>query len=340
MHRLLPAMVLLLAALAGCFGGGGGGDAIGPPADRDKGVIRGLVVDQSVVPVEGATVEISGGVTTVTDALGVFNFTGLDPGEYIVTAGKPGYAGSQTTTTVVAGVPEPAILKLLIERLSTAQPFVDHFKLDGFYECAHGLFFVTDTCDWVPRTAWDVANESGNPPPTPRSALRYYNTQYVDVPEDTYAIIQEAFWDDEAVSVLWVMMDETPIDASCDCSDSYSNVIQESPTYNRVDRFDALGNVNTNFTVDYVNGEAVGVFPNGKTVAVRGFIPFQQAPGCDFPEVLDPNNCADPQYQNTDPNQWYSVAQNFEFTVITSLFHNYAPPEGWTFEAKDDYPVG
>ncbi|MFA5943481.1 MAG: carboxypeptidase-like regulatory domain-containing protein [Candidatus Thermoplasmatota archaeon] len=331
--RVQPILVLLVLSatvLAGCSKGSDStddsGDAPGLDVTPTTGGIRGIVVDQAIVPVAEATVVISGGQNTTTDAEGLFNFTGLQPGDYLLSVGKPGFTGVQASATVVAGVAAPPIVKVLLERLSTAQPYLDFYKLDGFYECAHGLFFVTDTCDWVPRTAWDSYNESqGSPPPVvPRSALSYTNTQYVDVLPDTYVIVQEAFWTDENVKVLWVMMDQTPIDAGCDCSDSYSNVIQPSPTYNRVDRFDALGGNNTNFTADYVNGDLVGRFPAGESVAVRGFIPFQDAP------VLD----------NTDPNTWYSVAQNFRFTIITSMFHNYSPPEGWTFETKDQFPVG
>jgi hypothetical protein len=343
--RVQPLLVLTLlsaAVLAGCFGSGDGGkkggdDTPGLAVTDTTGGIRGIVVDSAVSPIEGATVVITGlGKNTTSDEAGLFNFTGLEPGDYLLSVGKPGFTGAQVTASVEAGVATPPIVKVLLARLSTAQPYLDFFKLDGFYECAHGLFFVTDTCDWVPRTAWDTYNESqGSPPPVvPRSALSYYNTQYVDVPMDTYAIIQEAFWTDEQVQVFWVMIDETPIDAGCDCSDSYSNVVAESPTYNRLDRFDALGNNNTEFRVDSVNGDAVGRFPAGETVAVRGFIPFQKEPVCG--DITDPATCG----QNSDPNQWYSVAQNFRFTIITSMFHNYSPPEGWTFETKDQYPVG
>jgi hypothetical protein len=332
--RIQPLLVLTLlstALLAGCFGPGDGGpktddDTPGLDVTESTGGIRGIVVDPAVVPVEGAAIVIAGSdKNTTSDETGQFTFVGLAPGDYLLSVGKPGFTGAQVTANVVAGVASPPIVKVLLTPLSTATPYLDFYKLDGFYECAHGLFFVTDTCDWVPRTAWDTYNESqGEPPVVPRSVLSYYNTQYLDVPLDTYAIVQEAFWTDEQVNVFWVMIDETPIDAGCDCSDSYSNVIMESPTYNRLDRFDALGDNNTEFRVDDVNGDAVGRFPAGETVAVRGFIPFQDAP------VLD----------NTDPATWYSVAQNFHFTIITTLFHNYAPPEGWTFETRDQYPVG
>ena len=344
--RLLAALFLVSAVLAGCSGGSPKAKDVtgGLDVTDTTGGIRGLVVDQAVVPIAGAFIALSDGSgrNTTSDAEGLFNFTGLAPGTYVLDAGKAGFTQMQTTVEVEAGVPDPPIVKILLSRLTSAQPYLDFFKLDGFYECAHAVFFVTDTCDWVPRTAWDQYNEStGSPPPTPRSALSYYNTQYIDVPADTYAIIQEGYWTDESVGVFWVMLDETPIDASCDCSDSYTNVVQGSPTYNRMDRYDALGNENTNFTTDLVNGDAVGYFPAGYTVAARGFIPFMDEPACDFLENFgDPAACTDPANQNTDPNTWYAVAQNFHFTIVTSLFHNYVPPDGWTFETKDQYQVG
>lgn len=326
MRPLLALLLVVATVLAGCSSGSPGE----PPVDGldvtdTTGGIRGIVVDQAVVPVVGANVTLSGGQSTTSGEGGTFSFTGLAPGEYFLSVGKPGFQGAQVTATVVAGVPDPPIVKVLLERLSTAQPYLDFFKLDGFYECAHALFFVTDTCDWVPRTGWDVYNESqGSPPPAvPRSALRYYNTQYVDVPADTYAIVQEAFWENEAAPVLWIMIDETPIDAGCDCSDSYSNVVGESPTYNRLDRFLPDGSANTEFRADLVNGDAVGEFPAGQLVAVRGFIPFAESPA-----------------SSGDPNTWAYVATNLSFTVITTLFHNYVPQDGWTFETKDQFPVG
>ncbi|MEA3136412.1 MAG: hypothetical protein QOC71_693, partial [Thermoplasmata archaeon] len=205
-----------------------------------------------------------------------------------------------------------------------AQPFLDHFKLDGFYECAESASFVVDTCDWEYRTAWDEVNDTGNRPPTPRSFFAYYNTQYLDVPMDTFTIIQEGFWTDETVPNLWVMLDATPIDSGCDCSNHYGSMIMANPLLNRLDRFALDGSNNTEFHDADGFGGAVGEFPLGMQVASRGFLP--------------PNPSAGPN--NPDPTSWHTVAQNFRFIVITTMFHNYAAPDGWTFETKDQYPVG
>jgi hypothetical protein len=63
-------------------------------------------------------------------------------------------------------------------------------------------------------------------------------------------------------------------------------------------------------TINDKTGESKA--PAGERVAARGFIPF-----------------GSPQ-----------VASNLQFVVVTSLFHNYPAPEGWTFETKDQYPIG
>lgn len=278
--------------------------------DATTGGIRGVVVDQSIAPVVGALVSISGGLTTESAADGTFNFTRLQAGEYLVSVGKPGFKAAQTTTTVVAGDANPPVVKVLIERLTTATPYLEHYKLEGYYECAFALPFITDGCDFGYRTAWDEVNGTGTQPPVPRTIQRFSNTQFIDVSEDTYTIVQEAYWENPSISNLWIMIDETPIDNGCDCSPSYGNRIGPAETANRLDRYTPDGAENTNFTTD--QGDPIGEFPTGKTVASRGFIPF-----------------GDPQY-----------ALNFQFTVITTLFHNYVPDPEWTFLTKENYSIG
>lgn len=314
-RSLLALAALAGALLAGCSGGGSDPDPLVDVGDdspelevtETTGGIRGIVVDQSIVPVMGARVTLPGGQNTTSDADGLFRFTGLEPGDYFVSVAKPGYTSVQQTATVIAGVPDPPLVKVLLSRLTTAQPYLDFYKLDGFYECAFsygnpGSPIITDSCDFGWRTGYDATNETaGMPPPLlPRNVQNNVNTQFIDIPADTYSIVQEAFWSDSNVPVLMVLLSSTPIDNACDCSDSdYLDVTMENPTYARLDQYDA-------------SGKETGAVPLGERVAARGFLSWEAT----------------------------STAQNFRFTIITSLFHNYPAPEGWTFLTKDEYPVG
>lgn len=310
MRVLLPLTLVGMLLLAGCSSEGD--DTNAPPLNvsPDKGGIRGLVVDQSITPLAGATVELSGGPdagkTATSGPNGLFNFTDLAPGDYFVSASKAGYKGSQLSTTVVAGQAEPPIVKVLLERLTTAAPYLDHFKLDGYYDCAYGIVFQTDACDWAYRTVWDEYNHSAPPPapkplPAPRTVQTSINTQYIDITEDSWTIIQEAFWDHDTVTRMMISLDETPIDNACDCSPSYMNVVMESPTYSRL---------------ELLTEEGTTQAPAGTTAAARGFIPFAD---------IDPTTS--------------QVATNLQFVIITSVFHNYVPAEGWTFETRANFPI-
>ena len=306
MRGLLTVAVLVAATLAGCSSGeGDDGNVL--PVDNDTGAIRGLIVDSAITPVAGALITLTSGPdagkTAESGVDGLFNFTGLAPGDYFVSVAKAGYKGSQAATTVVAGDPTPELVKLLLDRIATAQPYLDHFKLDGFYDCAFSFgseqqAIITDSCDFVYRTAWDEVNGTGNQPPVPRTAQKAINTQFIDITDDTFAVVQEAFWDNENVPVLMVTLSSTPIHNDCDCSDKdYLDVTMPNPTFGRKDRYDEKGEIKG--------------FPTGETVASRGFLSWNSA----------------------------STAQSFQFVVITSLFHNYVPDAEWTFEMRVNYPV-
>ncbi len=292
MRTIVILLLLLTAGLAGCAGKDAAPEDDGPALEvtETTGGIRGVVVDEALRPLEGITVRLHTTETTQSDAEGLFQFTGLEPGEYFLTAQKLGYMSAQTSAVVIAGIADPPAVKLQLHLIPGKQPYVESIKMEGYYECAMSSSFVTDSCDFGYRTAYDVVNQS-QPLPTPRSVQAFHNTEFIDVAPSVETIIQEAFWDDPQVSQMKISLDATPIDAACDCSNSYMEVDMGSPTYNRLD------------------GDGI---PGGETAAVRGFLPF-----------------GDPQ-----------VATNFSFVIITTLFHNHQLAEGWTFETRDQYPVG
>lgn len=300
---LATTALLAVALLSGCVGSGGDpttDDLPGLSVDQQTGGIRGVVVDGAIAPVAGAKVALANdGPSTVSDKAGLFTFTHLKPGDYFLSVSKPGYTTVQQSATVTAGDATPPIVKVQIALVPGKQPYLETYKLNGFYECAFSFGIpgvtpvITDQCDFGVRTAYDEANGTV-PYPAPRNALQGSNTLYFDVGADTLSIIQEAFWTDETVPDMMVTLSSTPIDNGCDCSDKdYLEVYQPSPTYGRLDAGkDAL--------------------PLGERVVARGF--------------LDWNSPA--------------TATNLQFTILTSLFHNYKAPDGWTFETQDQYPIG
>lgn len=108
-------LVVMTLFLAGCADGGGGEEAepeafqeIGDVAS-DKGLILGVVVNQDIVPVEGAIVTLlASGDATTTDEEGAFIFEDLEPGTYFMETTAPAHNTVQSSVEVEAGKRPPA----------------------------------------------------------------------------------------------------------------------------------------------------------------------------------------------------------------------------------------
>ncbi|HEX9815422.1 MAG TPA: carboxypeptidase-like regulatory domain-containing protein, partial [Candidatus Thermoplasmatota archaeon] len=92
---LLPVVLLLGVAMAGCSGGSAGLEDIqvpgGPWFDESRGAIQGTVTDEALLPVLGAVVSLGGAESTMTGSDGEFRFNLLQPGPYDLVATAPGY---------------------------------------------------------------------------------------------------------------------------------------------------------------------------------------------------------------------------------------------------------
>jgi hypothetical protein len=151
------ATVLLLPVLlaAGCLGGadpgpgpspaGGpaGDDGIAPDdgldATAETGLLRGVVVDQAIRPLAGVDVAVRRGdaspLRAQTGQDGRFGFDGLEPGSYVVEAARAGYFPATAVAAVRAGVADPPVVSLLLERDDDTVAYVEAYALDGFMEC-------------------------------------------------------------------------------------------------------------------------------------------------------------------------------------------------------------
>jgi len=87
------------------------------------------------VPIEGVLVTLAGGANKTTDAEGAFVFSNLEPGDYFLTASKPGYFPVQASTSVVAGERDPPITKVTLLVDQASQPFAEVLQWSAFLQC-------------------------------------------------------------------------------------------------------------------------------------------------------------------------------------------------------------
>lgn len=154
MRTLLTLWTVALVALAGCSGGGSPKPDVDPTqelglqATATTGVIRGVVVDETITPLEGVTLTIAALNRSVTsNAVGAFGFDGLEPGTYFLSASKPGYKTVQQSAEVNAGEASPAITKIQLAADPTTRPAFDVFHFQGYLECSAVTLFFFWPCE-------------------------------------------------------------------------------------------------------------------------------------------------------------------------------------------------
>ena len=111
-------------------------------ATDETGVIRGVVVDNSITPVEGATIRLSTGDEATSNADGAFGFGGLEPGTYFLDITKIGFLSVQQSAEVVAGEDRPPVVRVLLERDATFNPYSSTIQHTGFYQCGTSVVVV------------------------------------------------------------------------------------------------------------------------------------------------------------------------------------------------------
>lgn len=147
---MLVLILLALPALAGCADGDGKEPVeeeefkeFELEATDDTGVVRGVVVDPAVVPVEGANVTLaSTGETVETTSNGAFGFSNVPPGAHFLDVSKPGYGPVQQSVQVVAGVDQPPVVKVLLTPDPTTAPYTETIQFNGLIACSFALGIV------------------------------------------------------------------------------------------------------------------------------------------------------------------------------------------------------
>lgn len=129
---------------------------------KQTGAIRGLVVDATIKPVKGVNITLTtAGLSTVTAEDGGFVFSNLEPGDYFVSASKANFQSIQTSTTVVAGVADPKLVRIILPLLEGAlAPYANTQMWRGFLQCGFtaGMKGVPSP---IPDAAWIGFNACG-----------------------------------------------------------------------------------------------------------------------------------------------------------------------------------
>jgi hypothetical protein len=146
MQRAVAAALVLTVLLAGCASKGTTGALPDVPA---PGTIAGVVVDEAVRPIKGAAVELLDGnhTSTATDEAGAFILKGVAPGVHLLKASHPLYDTQQQSIEVQPGAAEGSRVKMQLNRVIFAQPYVQTQKFDGFLVCSVGFFeYASEEC--------------------------------------------------------------------------------------------------------------------------------------------------------------------------------------------------
>jgi hypothetical protein len=110
------------------------------PAEPGTGFVAGIVGDDAIYPLVGATVRLMGtDKSTTTDFRGNFLIQDVEPGIYIVEASKLDHLSQQATADVTAG--KVAKVALLLQKIPTTLPYHRTEPHEGFVQ-AHGVPFL------------------------------------------------------------------------------------------------------------------------------------------------------------------------------------------------------
>ena len=320
--RWQAAALPLVVLLAGCSGGGqqaeatddGFGD-LEVEVTATTGAIRGIVVDERITPIEGASITLRGPnveQAATSDVEGRFRFSNLAPGSYFLEVTSPLHQSAQTTVDVVAGVAEPPVTKVLLSRLFAQEPFVEQYKHDGFIQCNQaGVGYATAPC--ITDFTGLVTGNGVVPPgctqagcaPQLRQVQQEQRGFHVAVGQGWQALIWELTWDESSDTFermgLTVSYNVTQ---RCACH-NYASVGGTDPVRVQID----LGEDHE----DSADNEPDLIPPEGRP-DLYYFVGVRSSGGVP------------------------ALAVNQPFQLFATFFYYGIPPEGWSLLNGDDLP--
>ena len=305
--RALQAVATLAAlAFAGCSDGGETEETQGPfVATETTGILQGVVVDEAIRPLAGATLTLSGPTAgqTATAADGLFGFDGLAPGSYFVKVHKAGYFDTQTSTDVVAGVKDPKLVRIQLLADPTNTPFVEELVWEGFIECGTDVVALCAVPNFGTATACGASQETA-------CAGNVTNDRfdtYADVSPNIDWIQSEMVWESTQTAGENLFLTMRFGDAASYYDGFFNGTLNSTQ-----------GTSPLLLTADGAAAEAAALGSgNGLIHAVFGSPPEPGLP------VAPPTG---------------GVVVEQEFTVYTHVFHGYRPPADWRFSTDSRVP--
>lgn len=176
--------LLFATALAGCSDGAPAED----PEDElfeetqdlstGKGLIRGVVVDASILAVPDARVVVQGqDLETQSGENGAFTFTDVEPGTYFLEVSKAGWSRVQQSVEVQADVEKPPVAKILLERIPGSEPRAVTLSQEGIIICSIGEPLADHSCDVTGDQKTDIVFDIEGAPDWIQTEIMWESTQ-------------------------------------------------------------------------------------------------------------------------------------------------------------------
>ena len=187
MRRLVPLLLLLPMALAGCSGGKAPPQAVA--LEPGQVLVQGVVIDEAIRPIPAARVAVLGSdASATTGPDGAFQFA-LAPGAAVLEATHPRFAPVQQALQVVAPAAGQESPKVVLRFTFSAEqaPYMELTKFDGFVVCSLGVSVIfSEECGEGVGTPVGRVGKQGN------NAIRHDFT--ADSP-DLKSVVVEQSWE-------------------------------------------------------------------------------------------------------------------------------------------------
>ncbi|MGB1586558.1 MAG: carboxypeptidase-like regulatory domain-containing protein [Thermoplasmatota archaeon] len=270
-------------------------------ADEDSGVIRGVIVDEAIVPVGGATIVLAeNGRSTESSEDGGFGFGDVEPGFHTMNIDAIGFEAVSVQVEVEAGINTPPIVKVQLTPDFSELPYVEALTFNGFIACSASTPAYRVAVCGALNIVTDLA---GQPPLTDDEFIAGFDIGlYPDF------IQAEMVWrsTQPAGDFLQLTAEVSPTDG-----EDIGSVNGVSPLILQAD----------NATIAAAGMDTSG-FMQQRVFNMEHEATTPPVEVCDIPN---------PVHGGTMCAKGFGLTVDQKFQVFTHVFHKFLPQDGWLF---------